>query len=97
MRALQKELAELQEDRVRDRDREHMRQQEHEQELQILRDHCETLEAERDNGGSGVSVSLSPFYRLLSVYQGRSSADNYGLICEGSWKSLQSFRGVTTN
>ena len=61
MRALQKELEELQEDRARDRDREHMRQQEHEEELQILRDRCETLEAERDNGESGVSVLLSPF------------------------------------
>ena len=61
MRALQKELEEPQEDQARDREMEHMRQQEHEEELQILRDRCETLEAERDNGGSGVSVLLSPF------------------------------------
>jgi len=61
MRALQKELEELQEDRARDREREHRRQQEHEEELQILRDRCETLEAERNNGGGGVSASLSPF------------------------------------
>ena len=73
MRVLQKELEELQEDRAWDRDREHMRQQEHEEKLQILRDRCETLEAERDNGESGVSDLLSPFYRLLSAYQGRSS------------------------
>jgi hypothetical protein len=63
-RALQKELEELREDRARDREREHRRQQEHEEELQILRDRCETLEAERNNGGGGVSVSLSPFYQL---------------------------------
>jgi len=60
MRALQKELEELQEDRALDRDREHRRQQEHEEELQILRDRCETLEAERSNGG--VSSPLFPFY-----------------------------------
>lgn len=59
MRALQKELEELQEDRALDRDREHRRQQEHEEELQILRDRCETLEAERSNGG--VSAPLFPF------------------------------------
>ena len=56
MRSLQKELEELREDRTRDRERERRRQQEHEEELQILRDRCETLEAERANGGSGVSV-----------------------------------------
>lgn len=60
MRALQKELEELQEDRALDRDREHRRQREHEEELQILRDRCETLEAERSN--SGVSALLLPFY-----------------------------------
>ena len=62
MRALQKELEELREDRARDRDREHRRQQEHEEEIQILRDRCETLEAERANGGGGVSVSLFPVF-----------------------------------
>jgi hypothetical protein len=62
MRALQKELEELREDRARDRDREHMRQQEHEDELQILRDRCETLEAERGNGERGVSAPLFPTY-----------------------------------
>ena len=62
MRALQQELEELREDRARDRDREQRRQQEHEEELQILRDRCETLEAERANGGGGVSPSFSPTY-----------------------------------
>ena len=62
MRALQQELEELREDRARDRDREQRRQQEHEEELQILRDRCETLEAERANGGGGVSLSISPTY-----------------------------------
>ena len=62
MRALQKELEELREDRARDREREHKSQQEYEEELQILRDRCETLEAERSNNGGGVSVSLFPFY-----------------------------------
>lgn len=75
MRTLQKELEELREDRALDREREHSRQQEHEEELQILRDRCETLEAERTNGGSAVRVSL--LRRLLtllfSIYQGRSS------------------------
>ena len=64
MRALQKELEELREDRARDRDREHRRQQEYEEELQILRDRCETLEAERANGGDGVSVFLFPDFRF---------------------------------
>ena len=64
MRALQKELEELREDRARDREREHKRQQEYEEELQILRDRCETLEAERNNGGGGVSVLLFSFYGL---------------------------------
>ena len=67
MRALRKELEELQEDRARDREREHMRRQGREEELQIFRDRYETLEAERDNGGSGVSVLLFPFCRLLSA------------------------------
>ena len=60
MRALQKELEELREDRARDRDREHGRRQEHEEELQILRDRCETLEEER--GNAGVSVPFSSTY-----------------------------------
>lgn len=73
-RALQKELEELREDRARDRERGRGRQQEHEEELQILRDRCETLEAERTNGGSGVSVSLVCRPPALSfAYQGRSS------------------------
>lgn len=63
MRALQKELEELREDRARDRDREHRRQQEHEEELQILRDRCEILEAERSSGGGGVSASLFANHR----------------------------------
>jgi hypothetical protein len=62
MRALQKELEELREDRARDRDREHGRRQEHEEELQILRDRCETLEEER--GNAGVSVPFSSAYSL---------------------------------
>jgi hypothetical protein len=57
MRALQKELEELREDRARDREREHGHQQEHEEELQILRDRCEALEAERANGGGRVRIS----------------------------------------
>ena len=61
MRGLQQELEELREDRARDREREHRHQQENEEELQILRDRCETLEAERANGGGGVSVSPSLF------------------------------------
>jgi hypothetical protein len=65
MRALQKELEESREDRARDRERERGRQQEHEEELQILRDRCETLEAERANGGSGVSELSIP--RLSSL------------------------------
>ncbi|KAF9648389.1 hypothetical protein BDM02DRAFT_3082236, partial [Thelephora ganbajun] len=68
MRALQKELEELREDRARDREREHRRQQEHEEELQILRDRCETLEAERTNGGGGADPQL--FRQLQSDMRG---------------------------
>ena len=99
MRALQKELEELREDRARDREREHRRQQEHEEELQILRDRCESLEAERANGGGGVSVYRSPTYRL-STSPSRpilNSSDSCRLICKGSWKNSRSFHGVMTN
>ena len=98
MRVLQKEPEKLQEDRARDREREHMRQQEREEELQILRDRCETWEAERDNGGGGVSVLLSPLLPTL-IRLSRpilSSSGNYSLTCKGSWKSLHSFRGAMT-
>ena len=62
-----------------------MCQQEHEEELQILRDRCETLEAERDNGGSGVSSLLSSFYRLLSAdpqFLRQLQSDMLGLVEE---------------
>ena len=72
MRALQKELEELREDRARDRERERRRQQEHEEELQILRDRCETLEEERTNGGSGVSLSI---LRRPSTHSSSMQAD----------------------
>lgn len=49
---LQHELAELKELRQRDKEREARRIQDDEQELQILRDRCENLEAER-SGASG--------------------------------------------
>ena len=99
MRALQKELEELREDRARDRDREHRRQGEHEEELQILRDRCETLESERANGGGGVSDLLFPDF-LFSQKLSRpilSSSDNYSLTCRGSWRNLRSCHGAMTN
>ncbi|GLB37366.1 putative spa2 homology domain (SHD) of GIT [Lyophyllum shimeji] len=49
MRALQKELDELREDRQREAERAARRAQEDEEELQILRDRCERLEEEREN------------------------------------------------
>lgn len=68
MRALQRELEELREDRSRDREREQRRQQEYEEESQILRDRCETLEAERANGGGGADPQL--LRQLQSDMQG---------------------------
>ena len=58
MRALQKELEELREDRARDREREVRRHQEDEDELQILRERCERLEEERDSEKGGVCPQL---------------------------------------
>ena len=99
MRTLQKELEELHEDRSRDREREHRHQQEHEEELQILRDRCEALEAERANGSGRVSVS--PVCRPLTLTNISrpipNSSDNYSLTCKGSWKNSRSSHGATTN
>ena len=98
MRSLQKELEELREDRARDRDRERRRQQEHEEELQILRDRCETLEAERTNGGSGVSVQPTPPSICSLNRPSRpilNSSGNCSLICKASWRSLHSFHDAT--
>jgi hypothetical protein len=50
MRALQKELDELRELRAREKEREMKRAQDDEEELQILRDRCESLEEEREIG-----------------------------------------------
>ena len=50
MRALQRELDELRDLRVRDKEREAQRAHADEEELQILRDRCELLEAERNSG-----------------------------------------------
>lgn len=50
MRALQKELDELHDLRVREKEREMERVQNDEEELQILRDRIERLEDEREGG-----------------------------------------------
>ncbi|KAF8839446.1 hypothetical protein BDN67DRAFT_953449 [Paxillus ammoniavirescens] len=50
MRALQKELDELRDLRAREKEREMKRAQDDEEELQILRDRCESLEEERETG-----------------------------------------------
>lgn len=87
MRALQRELEELREDRSRDREREQRHQQEYEEELQILRDRCETLEAERANSGGGVSTS-STSHRYILISLARrilNSSDNCSLTCRASW------------
>ena len=49
MRAMQKELDELREVRLREAERASRRAQEDEEELRILRDRCEALEEERQN------------------------------------------------
>jgi len=58
MRVLQKELDEVRELRLRERDRETMRIQGDTEELQILRERCEHLEEENRGGSAQV-------YRLL--------------------------------
>ncbi|KIK69320.1 hypothetical protein GYMLUDRAFT_67972 [Collybiopsis luxurians FD-317 M1] len=59
MRALRKELDELQETRQREKEREARRAQEDDEELQILRDRLEKLEEERANGrGTGANVEV---------------------------------------
>ena len=92
MRALQKELEELQEDGSACVSRN-------------TRKSCRSSEIaarlwkRRDNGGSGVSVLLSPLLPTL-IRLSRpilSSSGNYSLTCKGSWKSLQNFHGVMTN
>jgi protein SPA2 len=64
MRALQTELEEIRQDRTRDREREARRRQQDEEELQILRERCEKLEEERNNGQNGVRETLV-FVHLL--------------------------------
>jgi hypothetical protein len=61
MRALQKELDELREVRQREKDREARRAREDGEELQILRDRCESLEEATANrkGVVGLSFLLS--------------------------------------
>ncbi|KAJ7350358.1 hypothetical protein DFH08DRAFT_861178 [Mycena albidolilacea] len=53
MRALQRELDDLRDTRQREMDKEARRAQEDEDELRILRDRCERLEEERENGPVG--------------------------------------------
>lgn len=55
-RTLQKELDELRETRAREKDWESRRTREDEEELQILRERCEILEADRENNQGGVSL-----------------------------------------
>ena len=54
MRALQKELEELKDNRQQERDRESARAREAEDELKSLRLHCERLQQECDNHPVGV-------------------------------------------
>lgn len=70
MRALQKELEELREDRARDREREARRREQDEDELQILRKRCEKLEEERDSGYNGVRDPLFSFEKPLTSISG---------------------------
>lgn len=49
---LQRELEEVREDRQREKERESRRIHDDEEELQILRDRCERLEAERGQLGN---------------------------------------------
>lgn len=57
MLLLQKELEELREDREREQELSTRRVQEDDEELQILRERCERLEAERGGGVSPVFCS----------------------------------------
>ncbi|KAG6857734.1 hypothetical protein H0H87_004150 [Tephrocybe sp. NHM501043] len=64
MRALQKELDELREIRMRESERATRRSQEDEEELRILRDRCETLEEERENRQGETDVEVVNQLRL---------------------------------
>lgn len=55
VRALQKELDDLRESRQREKEQESRRARQDDEELRILRERCETLEQERENGQGGVS------------------------------------------
>lgn len=62
MRALQKELDELREVRQREKERESLRAQEDEDEINNLRDRCDRLEEERENQQGDVCGPISyPF------------------------------------
>ncbi|KAG6837808.1 hypothetical protein H0H93_016176 [Arthromyces matolae] len=64
MRALQKELDELRETRIKESERAALRSQEDEEELRILRDRCEVLEEERENRPGETDMELVNQLRL---------------------------------
>lgn len=97
MLALQKELDDARETRSREKEREARRAQEDEEELQILRDRCETLEEERVNGGARVRIRSShePFdiystHRLIQRLSNNSN-QTWKVYC---WKSQTCLAGT---
>lgn len=76
MKLLQEELHELREARTRDKEREAMRMQESEMELQILRDRCECLEEKHRNGAGQVWFCFRIFKELSTDrLKGRQGTD----------------------
>lgn len=75
MRTLQKELDELREDRSREKDLTARRVREDEEEIQILRERCERLEAQNSNQVIKPAYifvlyslfTLSMIYRVISI------------------------------
>lgn len=67
---LQRELESLREERTREKDFTARRAKEDEEELQILRERCETLEAERAGGGQVDSFLNFPA-NALNTFKGK--------------------------
>lgn len=90
MRSLEQELAQLREDREREQELSARRAHEDEEELQILRDRCERLEA----GGGGGAVRTFSFHLGLTIPEAQLSSYSrldramvkFLINCDRTWR-----------
>ena len=83
MRVLQQELEQLKEDREREQELSTRRAREDEEELQILRDRCERLEA----GGGGISLPITGPFILIPYDLCTGECGDTGSIAIGHGRS----------